>query len=438
LNVNLLTGLLGGGAANAAKQLHRGLLQQGVRSRLYYALRLKEADVPPQAFPARWGWSGSRLTKYLGFRAQRSHFKRQVRGRPAGNEIFTSPRGAAETVWPPTNHPANPNDILHLHWVAKFIDYESFFRSLGPDQPVVWTLHDMNPFTGGCHFTDHCQRFVDGCGDCPQLPSPAPDDISRRFFEIKRRALADVNLHVVAASRWMLEQARRSPIFRHARSFHRIPYGLRLDLYRPVDRLRARAELNLPADAFVFSFGAADVNNRRKGAALLLDALQRVADLDGVRGLVLGGGDLPQVVTPLPPLQSMGFVQEVHRRVLIYSACDAFVLPSTEDNMPLTGLEAMAAGTPIVGFDAGGIPDFTRPGQTGLLAPSGDAGALGEQLRYLYQHRDQAAAMGRRAREVIESEYSDTREAADYIGLYAALLGGTTDCDETAGLTDSM
>jgi glycosyltransferase involved in cell wall biosynthesis len=124
--------------------------------------------------------------------------------------------------------------------------------------------------------------------------------------------------------------------------------------------------------------------------------------------------------------------------VLIYSACDAFVLPSTEDNMPLTGLEAMAAGTPIVGFDAGGIPDFTRPGQTGLLAPRGDAGALGGQLRYLYEHRDEAEAMGRRAREVIESEYSDTREAADYIALYAALLGETIDRTATAGLTDSM
>ncbi len=398
LNVNLLTGLLGGGAANAARQLHRGLLQQGVCSRLYYAPRLKESDIPPQAFPAIWASTGNRLAKYLGFRAHRSHFKRQVRDRPPGNEIFTSPRGAAETTWPPTNHPSGPREIVHLHWVAKFIEYESFFRSLGPGQPVVWTLHDMNPFTGGCHFTDHCQRFVESCGDCPQLPRPAADDISHRFFEIKRRALAGVNLHVVAASRWMLEQAQRSPIFGSARSFHRIPYGLRLDLYRPVDRLRARAELNLPPEAFVFSFGAADVNNRRKGAALLLEALQCVAGRDDVRGLVLGGGILPEVSTPLPPLQSMGFVREVDRRVLIYSACDAFVLPSTEDNMPLTGLEAMAAGTPIVGFDAGGIPDFTRPGQTGLLAPPGDAGALGQQLRYLYEHRDEAAVMGQRTR----------------------------------------
>jgi glycosyltransferase involved in cell wall biosynthesis len=358
----------------------------------------------------------------LRFRAHRSYFKRQLRRRRSGNEIFTSPRGAPETVWPPADHPAGATEILHLHWVAKFIDYTSFFGSLRPDQPVVWTLHDMNPFTGGCHFTDDCRRFAEGCGNCPQIARPAAGDISRQFFQIKQRALANANLHVVAASRWMLQQARQSAIFGGARSFHRIPYGLPLDRYRPVDRARARAELDLDPDAFVFAFGAADIENRRKGAALLLQALQSVAGLDDVRGLVLGGGKLPAVSTPLPPLRPMGFVSEVDRRVLIYSACDAFILPSTEDNMPLTGLEAMAAGTPVIAFDAGGIPDFTRPGQTGLLAPSGDAGSLGRQLRFLYEHRDQAQAMGRRARKVVETEYRDTREAADYIDLYAALL----------------
>lgn len=424
MNVNVLNGLLDGGAANAAKQLHHGLREQGVQSRLYYSGALKHhSEPPPEAYPAHWqgAWPG-RLTRYASFRAHRAAFKREVRNRPRGNEIFTSPRGAPQTIWPPINHPQVAREIIHLHWVAKFIDYASFFGSLSPSQPVVWTLHDMSPFTGGCHFTVDCGRFVQGCGECPQLPVSGPEDISRQGFRVKRTALRDVNLHVVAASRWMMEQARQSPIFANARSFHRIPYGLHLDLYRPVDRAQARAELNLDPDAFVFAFGAVDVENRRKGAALLLEGLQRIADVDGAQGLVLGGGDLPDVKTALPPLKSMGFVKEIDRRVLIYSACDAFVLPSTEDNMPLTGLEAMASGTPIVGFDAGGIPDFTRPGQTGLLAPKADAIELGNQLRYLSEHRDEAAAMGRNARQVIESEYSDQREAKDYIALYASLL----------------
>ncbi len=430
MNVNLLTGLLDGGAANAAKQLHQGLKQQGVRCRLYYPPRLKSGPLPDDICPALWpasAWSG--LADYLRFRLHRSRFKRTVRNRPRGNEIFTSPRGAPRTMWPPTNHRRQPDDIIHLHWVAKFIDYRSFFGSLSPQQPVVWTLHDMNPFTGGCHFADHCQQFRSGCGNCPQLPRPDSDDISRQFHQIKQAALTDVNLHVVAASRWLLQQAQSSPVFQHARSFRCIPYGLKLSQYQPVGRAKARAQLGLDPDGFLFSFGAADIENRRKGAAPLMEALQRVADLDHVQGLVLGGGKLPEVRAPLPPLKSMGFVKEVARRVLIYSACDVFVLPSTEDNMPLTGLEALASGTPVVGFDAGGIPDFVRPGKTGLLAPCGDAIGLGDQLRSLAQNRPEAERMGRMAREVVEAEYHDVREAKDYIDLYAALL----DARETNG-----
>jgi glycosyltransferase involved in cell wall biosynthesis len=180
--------------------------------------------------------------------------------------------------------------------------------------------------------------------------------------------------------------------------------------------------LGLDPDAFVFAFGAVDIENRRKGAALLLEALQQIADVPNVIGLVLGGGDLPEMSTPLPPLRSLGFVKEMERRIFIYSACDLFVLPSTEDNMPLTGLEALASGTPIVAFDAGGLPDFVRPNETGLLARVDDPVGLGNQIRYLADHRDEAEAMGKKAREVALSEYSDEREANDYVELYAALL----------------
>ncbi len=425
MHINLLSGLLDGGAANAAKQLLRGLKKQGVSCRLYYPPKLKVSSSPPEdAYPAKWrnrrGWGG--VGDYVRFRIHRTDFKKKVRGRPKGNEIFTSPRGAPQTLWPPSNHSHAADDILHLHWVAKFIDYPTFFGSLPPELPVVWTLHDMNPFTGGCHFADHCERFRNGCGDCPQLPQSAPNDISSQIFETKRNALSGVNLHVVAASRWMLEKAKSSPIFGAAKSFQRIPYGLRLDDYTPIPQAQARAELGLDPNAFIFSFGAVDIENRRKGMCLLLDGLQKVADLENVQGLVMGGGDLPNIDTPLPKLKSMGFVREVEKRVQIYSACDVFVLPSTEDNMPLTGLEALASGTAVVGFDAGGVPDFVRPDQTGLLAECFDAAGLGEQIRRLHDHRDEAARMGRVARQVIEDEYADTREATDYTHLYQRLL----------------
>ena len=429
MNINILSGLLDGGAANAALQLHRGLRQREIESRLYYAPRLGNRDQADGVTSAQWHSAG--LLRQMKFRLHRTRFKRIVRGRPAGNEIFTSPIGAPLTRWPPTNHTVAADDVLHLHWVAKFIDTTSFFQSLPREQVVVWTLHDMNPFTGGCHFTSGCQQFTQGCGNCPQLPQPAADDLSRQGFAIKQAALANVNLHVVTASRWMSEQAKQSPIFANVKSFRRIPYGLPLDQYQPVDRLKARQALGLDPEAFVFAFGAADIENKRKGAQLLLDGLQQVADWPNVQGpkvqgLVLGGGELPETSTPLPPLQSLGFIKEVDKRVQVYSACDAFVLPSTQDNLPLTGLEVLASGTPIVGFNCSGVPDLVRPGETGLLAEANDATDLGNQLRYLADHPEEAQRMGNTARQIALQEYSDQREAEDYIELYAALLAGKT------------
>ena len=420
MNINILTGLLDGGAANAALQLYHGLRQRDIRSRLYYAPRLGNRDQADGITRPQWHSAG--FVKQLKFRLHRTRFKRIVRGRPPGNEIFTSPIGAPLTRWPPANHTSTPEDVLHLHWVAKFIDTTSFFQSLTAQQVVVWTLHDMNAFTGGCHFTGGCQQFVQGCGHCPQLPQPAANDLSSVGFAIKQNALRNINLHVVTASCWMSDQAKQSPIFAHAKSFRRIPYGLPLDQYTPVDRLKARQQLGLDPDAFVFAFGAADIENKRKGAKLLLDGLQQVADLPNVQGLVLGGGELPKTSTPLPPLRSLGFIKEVDRRVMVYSACDAFVLPSTQDNLPLTGLEVLASGTPIVGFNCSGVPDIVRPGETGLLAEPDNAMDLGNQLRYLAEHSDEARRMGTIARQVALAEYGDKREADDYIKLYAALL----------------
>ncbi|NNE00186.1 MAG: glycosyltransferase [Pirellulaceae bacterium] len=427
--VHLMSGLLEGGAANGAKRLLANLREQGVDARLHYPPKYKPKGVSTMELddagiePLHWRLNPlERLTKGIGYRIHRERFKRQVRNQRAGMEIFTSPMGAPCTRWPPATIQRQHGDIIHLHWVARFIDYESFFRSLPKGQPVVWTLHDMNPFTGGCHFTDGCEQFTTACGNCPQLPHPRPDDISHRHFGIKRDALRDVNLHIVTVSRWMQQQAKRSAIFDHVRSYHRIAYGLAPERFEVVDRSAARRELGIDPDAFVFSFGAADVRNRRKGFGLLMQSLQQIGDVPNAMGLVFGHGELPAVEHPIPPIRSMGYVTDVKRMMLIYSACDVSILPSTQDNLPFTGLESLASGTPVVAFDAGGVPDLVRPHQTGLLAPNFDAVALGKQIRYMAEHRDEAAAMGRMAREVALAEYSHQREAKEYAQLYATLL----------------
>jgi glycosyltransferase involved in cell wall biosynthesis len=342
--------------------------------------------------------------------------------------VFNSPFGAPNTPWPTVDHRAAADDVIHLHWIAKFLDQPSFFGSLSPDQPVVWTLHDMHAMTGGCHFSDGCDRFTQGCGSCPQLPTvrkptDQANDLSRQYFLAKQAAFSKVNLHIVAPSRWLLACAKSSPLLASARSFHHVPYGISLDEYYPMDRREARARLGIDPNATLVCFGAMDVSARRKGGRHLVQALSHLADLPGVEGLVFGSGELPVGEGPMPKLHHVGPVNGLLAQRAVYGAADVFVLPSLEDNLPLTGLEAMACGTAVVGFDAGGIPDYVRPGQTGLLARTGDGDDLGGRLRELVMDPDRAAEMGRQARKLIEREYAAEREAAAYESLYGDLLG---------------
>ena len=426
--VHLLSGILVGGAANAAKHLLRGLTNQGLEAQLYYPASLKVGPETTQLHkdgcqPVKWNVNGiEKIKRGISYRLHRQSFKKKLRGRDSEREIFTSPRGAPYTPWPPTNVHPQLNDIIHLHWVARFIDYPSFFQSLPKNQPVVWTLHDMNPFTGGCHFTEGCEQFTQECGNCPQLPHSAEGDLSRDFFAMKRDSLRDLNLHIVTVSRWMMEQCKKSPIFDHVRSFHHIPYGLAMDEFQPIDRLEARKKLGIDSDAFVFAFGAADIRNHRKGFRPLLESLAAIADVPKAIGLVFGGGEMSKVDYPLPELRTMGFIQEVKQMVLIYSACDVFILPSLEDNLPFTCLEALATGTPVVAFDAGGVPDMVRPGLTGWILPNGDSAAMGQQLKHIAKYREEAVKLGIQTRKIAIKEYSQQREAADYAKLYAALL----------------
>ncbi|TWT53731.1 Capsular glucan synthase [Rubripirellula amarantea] len=431
MRVTHLNSYLSGGAATAARRLHESLIQSGVNSHFFCS----PEQVDPEQYgasyhPTSWRKGGllQTLNARFRFRRHRQKFKRAVRDRSAGHEIFTSPKGKPFTPWPPSNHPASAKqgvfeDVVHLHWIAKFIDYRSFFGSLDADQPVIWTLHDMNAFTGGCHFSAGCDHFLSGCGHCHQLSQRNSHDMSRVLFAEKLAALANVNLNIVAPSRWLIETARSSPMFANARSFRHIPYGIDSKVFYPMDRSEARARLGIASDATVVCFGAMDIKSIRKGGKEMLQALSMIADIPNVVGMVFGSGTLPESDLPLPPIHSVGPVAGALEQRTVFSAADIFVLPSLEDNLPLTGLESMACGTPIVGFDAGGIPDYVRPNVSGWLAKTGDAVELGEVLRRSLSDPSACERLGHRARKMIQVEYSHLREAEAYADLYATLLG---------------
>ena len=216
-----------GGAATAALRTHGNLRERGVDSRFFYS-RDERNGVWPQAVeqielaPAKQGFIAGLFQKKARRTRQKEIyrlFNTHISDRDAAEETFSMAR-----LPEPGGLPAKVTncDVVHLHWISFLADYPSFFESIPRSVPIVWTLHDMNPFTGGCHYSAGCEKFTNGCGTCPQVISPSATDVSTDSMAAKTAALAGRSIHVTAPSQWMLDLAQRSPVWPAGTTFKKI------------------------------------------------------------------------------------------------------------------------------------------------------------------------------------------------------------------------
>ncbi|HNY64285.1 MAG TPA: glycosyltransferase family 4 protein [Deltaproteobacteria bacterium] len=407
-----------GGAARAAYRLNLGLRALGQQSGMFVARRAgTDPEVvlftPPSSL-------GERIVPRLRGVSVYLDYARYNRSRPSGYELFRTDRNQ----YTGTVLKQLPScDVMNLHWIADFIDYASFFSGIPNHIPLVWTLHDMNPFTGGCHYDAGCGCFRASCGQCPQLGSSSPRDLSERTWRRKREVFGRISpqrLHIVTPSRWLAQEVRNSSLMSRF-PVSVIPNSLDTDAFSPLDKVMARTALGLPLDARAVLFISESTTKERKGFVYLAQALSALADLPGIHLVSLGRG-MPSVDTSIPHLH-LGSLDSDRLLALAYSAADLFVIPSLQDNLPNTVLESFACGTPVVGFDVGGIPDMVRPGETGMLTPLRDSAGLGNAIRSLLLNPALRAGLSANCRRVAVEEYSPAVQAQRYLDLYRSLTG---------------
>lgn len=411
------TGLTGG-ANHAAIHLHRALGEAGIDSRfLHVDGQINDATFVKCEAPARHlERLASAVHKRLEAYVLRTH---SATPRPGYFFMPIQPSRAA----PPVGLPRP--DIIHLQWVQNWLDFPRWPDWLPHDVPIVWTLHDAYPFTGGCIFPWGCDRHRTQCGSCPQLARSGPRDLAHREH---RRKLAGIqawpNLHVAAPSQWLAQLARESSVFARSRTQTHIPYGLAATGYRPHPTALARQVLNIPPDDFVLCFGAASGwTDPRKGYHLLRTALGQLAagGMDGLHLLTFGPSGPPTLPAGVANTHA-GSIENRQLMALVYSAADAVVVPSLQDNSPLVVLEAMSCGVPVVAFPAGGISETVREGVTGLLAADFNAEALAARLRDLRSTPGLRARLAEGARQVFLAEHTARLCAERYTALYRAAL----------------
>ena len=408
---------LSGGAARAVYRLHRGLKTIGLDSRL--VVQQKSGDRPDVSGPGSFLKEFMTPLRLLGDSLFVRHYKN------AQLENF-APALIPENL--PSRLVHFNAEILHLHWVADaYLRLETFrkFR-----KPLVWTLHDMWAFTGGCFYSEECHRYTDVCGCCPVLGSRKEKDLSRWVFRRKLKNWQNLDLTVVAPSNWLAECARKSALFERCR-VEVIPNGIDVNVYRPIERTLARRILNLPEQKKIVLFGALSAtSDQRKGYHLLKPALQRLRrEYRGTEDveLVVFGAEPPEVLPDLDfRVHYVGKLYDDPSLAMLYSAADVFVAPSVQDNLPNTVLEALACGTPCVAFDIGGMPDMITHKVSGYLAKPYETEDLSRGVSWVLEDDEHRQKLGQNARIKVESDFALEKIAGRYLELYQEILSGGT------------
>ena len=396
------------GAGRAAYRLHRGLRAEGVDSRMLVGYQ-RSGDSSVYA----WGRATWNLLRTYIDAAPNYLFWRESVGLWSNMALPRVPF-AFRDGWKP--------DLVNIHWVGG--GYASWSALQGWDGPLVWTLHDMRFFTGGCHYSSGCERFLDRCGQCPVLGSKTNFDLAA-LNQWRGRKYARTAHALVSPSRWLQDAAARSANVR-GRRIELIPNGLDLSAYKPCDPRLARSLLGLPASATLIGFGAMQAtSDKRKGFDLLRDALNHLRQLPTTQAshlVVFGGSKADSQSVAGFPTTFLGFLKDDVSLALALSAIDVLIVPSREDNLPQAPIEAMACGTPSVCFDVGGLPDIVRHQETGWLSPPFDTAHLATGIDWVLRNITKADST--RLRGIAEQKYSLAKQAKSYQVLYQGLLGG--------------
>jgi glycosyltransferase involved in cell wall biosynthesis len=406
-----------GGAGIAMARLHRGLVRQGHESRILARLRRSpQPDV--LTIPEALGVQQTLVNRFL------NNVRMQL------DAWFVSPQVYGSTKRILDSELFEQADIIQLHNLHGWYFNYALLPQISARKPVIWTLHDMWAFTGHCAYSYECVRWQTGCFDCPLLrgdgrrlvePRPTLLDRTSQQWQKKRDLYQASRLHIVTPSLWLADLVQRS-ILGNALSIQSIPYGIDLAVFSPREQVSARQALGIRQSAKVILFVAAKVIQGRKGLAYLYEALHSMQNTEEIVLLTVGSaGPSHQQLQHFEQIH-LGQVADESRLNLAYSAADVYVLPTLADNQPLTVLESLASGTPVVAFDVGGVPEMITHLHTGYLARYKDAIDLAAGILEILDNDALRARMRQSCRAAAIAGHDLENQAFRYVELYGRAI----------------
>lgn len=421
---------INGGAARAAYRIHKSLQNLGsINGNLDSVMRVikKDSDdytvngLPPKGKNKYYLF----LLPYLA-KLSRLGFK------PNNQSIHSNaplPSGIGQEL--ERSYKKNNNEVVHLHWLG---DNTLSIEEVGKiKQKIIWTLHDQWAFLGSEHYLmnterDFCilenERFISGYTKDNKLSRRLGRDIDRYTWERKLRNWKK-KMHIVCPSKWLAECAKKSFLMRNW-DISVIPYPIDLNKWSPIEPIQARQILNLPLEKKYILFGAiGGIKDYRKGSDLLFKALKKLSskvlnsNLENIEIMIFGQSEPSNPINLGFPIHYFGHLYDDVSLRLLYSAADVLVIPSRLDNLPQTGIEAHACGTPIAAFRTGGLDDIVEDKVTGLLVPPFDYHMLADSIKIIL---DNSKKMNLRenSRKRAEFLWDPKKIAQQYFDLYTS------------------
>lgn len=399
-----------GGAARSAYRLFKGEESLGIYTRL---LTLNKTI------------DDSHVMTYVG---KYNKFRKFVNQR-CNSAILKLLGNKAETPWNtnimPFSFPIYSDDwdIFHLHWINGGLIKYSMLNEL--KKPIVWTLHDSWPFTGGCHIPYECKKYETGCRECPQLLGKHRIDLAKVIFNNKQKSYPS-NIAVVCPSHWLADCAGKSKLFGNNK-IHVIPNGLDMNVYRPLNKKTAKYLLGIPETRRVILFGAVSAtSDRNKGYAYLIQAINMLKQQycqDDIEMIVFVGNRQNEGIPY--PITYWGHLFDDISLVILYSAADVMIVPSKSENFPNSVLESMSCGTPCVAFDIGGIPDLIMHKANGYLAKPYEPEDIARGIKFVIEDKERNAKLSEAARKYVAAKCDIRVVANQHKSLYEEILSKT-------------
>lgn len=371
-----------GGAYKAAERFHRCLLQRGIESKILVRTKLFAGDAEKCFCSGREALL-SKARNLVNLLLSRGEIARDVLGTDISRKEIVQDA-----------------DILVLHWINSFLSVKSLEKLFLLNKPIIFMMHDMWLFTGGCHVAGECRKYEEGCGKCPLIPSGNEKDISALNFREKKALLKKNNVVVTGPSPWIVECAGRSPVLT-GKNIVCMPNMIDTHRFRPLEnRKELRRRYGMPEDKKIVLFGAADsgTGNRNKGFSYLARALEKL-EAERYHLVIFGNSDGKLELPDEYARTLLGYIQEEAQMAEIYNLADVYVTPSLQETFGFTVCESMACGTPVAAFAVGGILNQIMHKSNGYLAEKKNVEDLAAGIAFCAENSEKLGGEARKGAE---------------------------------------